>query len=727
MKVLHLVGVLLVSGLVHTATAQLVPPPLTATIANFDDIPLDPNNQLIPFPIVTDHYAPVGLILSGFGQNSGGLFNPSFNPSDVPAISLPNVLYFVSAFPVVTGGLAQSPETLTFYPPVQSVQFDISSLGVDCQGTSIVTAQGFAPGGASLGSTSLEATPTGGTIALTFPSPGAEKVVVTSTHTCGTSGLFLGVEVFSFDNIAFVPVASPASRCAQGIVDAAGKKTKAQQACYGKALQKGLPVDTTCLQKASDAFAKSFTKAQKEGDCLTDADAGTIESTVDTFVAAAVATVTGGAPGPDVCFATKLSAIGKKARNVSKCFSAAAKNGAVADEACAEKAAKSFNTALKHCGTPVQLGPLETLIDQFAIALSRALTVPTTTTTTSTTSTTTTTAPPPLGPHLSFTTTAGTADCTLSPTSDPPLPGPPLSGELDSDTAGTTKITDLGLGCLYIGGGAATVAPSKIPENATTILDSPDSSTLAGSLGTGRADCSKGPAATRHCINNSQVECTSDADCAGIAGGCAFDANCYFGPPIPINGFPSSCVVNTFASDASGTLNLATGDSSVSIQLNSRVFITLGNPTACPICDSGACNYGQNAGNFCTTANGSQTTLDCLPSEGTFVGAIPVNLVPLTTDTVTNTAADGLFCSPQADAGAFGQTAAQAITQHGAAAGDGTDNLPHPATLVSNFCIPATGSLALDNLANLPGPGSLSLPGLAQFTPSSPSGAFLED
>ena len=35
--------------------------------------------------------------------------------------------------------------------------------------------------------------------------------------------------------------------------------------------------------------------------------------------------------------------------------------------------------------------------------------------------------------------------------------------------------------------------------------------------------------------------------------------------------------------------------------------------------------------------------------------------------------------------------------------------------LVSNFCIPPTGSLALDNLANLPGPGSLSLPGNAQF------------
>jgi hypothetical protein len=47
--------------------------------------------------------------------------------------------------------------------------------------------------------------------------------------------------------------------------------------------------------------------------------------------------------------------------------------------------------------------------------------------------------------------------------------------------------------------------------------------------------------------------------------------------------------------------------------------------------------------------------------------------------------------------------------------------LPHASTLVSPFCIPPTGSLGFD----LPGPGSISLPGNAQFT--SPSGAFLTE
>jgi hypothetical protein len=34
---------------------------------------------------------------------------------------------------------------------------------------------------------------------------------------------------------------------------------------------------------------------------------------------------------------------------------------------------------------------------------------------------------------------------------------------------------------------------------------------------------------------------------------------------------------------------------------------------------------------------------------------------------------------------------------------------------VSNFCIPPTGSLALDGIADLPGSGSISLAGNAQF------------
>src|SRR5262249_54224992 len=148
--------------------------------------------------------------------------------------------------------------------------------------------------------------------------------------------------------------------------------------------------------------------------------------------------------------------------------------------------------------------------------------------------------------------------------------------------------------------------------------------------------------------------------------------------------------------------------------------------SACPICDGGACNYGANAGGACTTNSASQTSLDCLPGAGTFVATLAVSLNPLTSSSTTVTAADGNFCPSQAHPGAFGQTTTEAITQNGSPAGDLTDGAPHAGVLVSNFCIPQTGSLSLDGLADLPGPGSLSLPGNAQFF-SSPSGAFLTE
>src|SRR5262249_62242060 len=118
----------------------------------------------------------------------------------------------------------------------------------------------------------------------------------------------------------------------------------------------------------------------------------------------------------------------------------------------------------------------------------------------------------------------------------PPPPPPPSSGQLDSDPTGPTPAA-LGLGCLYIGGGAAPVAPSLIPENATSIFNTTDGINLTASLGTSREDCTTGPQPTQHCVNASGVECTTDADCGNASGGCAFDPTCFFGPPTPVNRF----------------------------------------------------------------------------------------------------------------------------------------------------------------------------------------------
>ena len=348
---------------------------------------------------------------------------------------------------------------------------------------------------------------------------------------------------------------------------------------------------------------------------------------------------------------------------------------------------------------------------------------PTTTTTTS--STTTTTA----FTSLSFTTAVGTTSCGSAGFGTPPAS--PVSGELDSDTACTTKINDLGLGCLYFGGGTATVvAGGKIPDGATSFLDITGPSTLGASAGTSLKNCTLGAGPGKHCINNNSLPaCSSDIDCGGAAGSCGLDANCFFGPPLPIVSPPpfgslTTCVLNAVQSDASGSFNQATGDSTVSLPLSSRVYISGNTASPCPKCLSGACDpswktntntTSPDTGAACTPTGSQLTTTDCRPSLPGFQAPLPVDLTPLTTGTASKTAANGLFCSPQTDAGAFGQTTAQCILETGMPAGDISDGAPHNSNLASVFCIPATGNAAVDGVADLPGPGAIGLNGNAQL------------
>jgi hypothetical protein len=78
-----------------------------------------------------------------------------------------------------------------------------------------------------------------------------------------------------------------------------------------------------------------------------------------------------------------------------------------------------------------------------------------------------------------------------------PPPAAPFSGEIDSDTAGTTTIVDLGLGCLYIGGGGATsVPPSRVVDGSTSVFGVAGTGAivpLVASGGNGPADCTLGP------------------------------------------------------------------------------------------------------------------------------------------------------------------------------------------------------------------------------------------
>ena len=351
------------------------------------------------------------------------------------------------------------------------------------------------------------------------------------------------------------------------------------------------------------------------------------------------------------------------------------------------------------------------------------------TTTTTSGGGTTTTMPGGGGQRLSFTTAVGAASCgNAGLTSPPPAP---LSGMLDSDTGCSSKVADLGLGCLYFGGGNATVvAGGKIPDAATSFLDVSGSGTLAGSAGTGSQNCTLGAGPGKHCANNNSLpSCTADGDCGGAPGSCALDANCYFGPPLPIVSpapFASltTCVLNVVQTTASGTVDPSSGSSSVSLPLSSRVYITGNSASPCPKCVSGQCDASwktatnttsPDTGKSCTAVGAQGTTIECRPSLPGFQAPLPVDLTPLTSGTATKTAADGLFCQGQTTAGAFGQAGAKCITETGTPAGNLSDGQPHPAVLGSVFCIPATGNGAVDGVADLPGPGAIGLNGTAQL------------
>ena len=355
-----------------------------------------------------------------------------------------------------------------------------------------------------------------------------------------------------------------------------------------------------------------------------------------------------------------------------------------------------------------------------ATTTSTASPISTTTTTSSTsttvTSTTLPTCPPPGLPvgSVAFTIDPGTTTC-----GGPGLtPGPaaPFSGEIDDGTG--AKISDLGLGCLYLGGGINGSVPGlTLPDGPTAILDISGINglqlTLSGSNGTGPDTCTRGMGPGKHCANGSpgtgNGACTSDADC-GQSHACVLDANCFFGPPAPVPAGPlSSCAVNAIATDPCGSATL-NGSATLTVGLSSRFYLT-GDPTfPCPRCIAGTCTAGQRAGLSCSGGVGSkQTSRECPPSASQFIGELPIALSPLSTGTSTATDPNGLFCPGQRVPGALGQSAAHTIRQTGSPLLGGPSLFS--TTLAGNFCIPATGTPLIDSAIDLPGPGTISVPG----------------
>jgi hypothetical protein len=294
-----------------------------------------------------------------------------------------------------------------------------------------------------------------------------------------------------------------------------------------------------------------------------------------------------------------------------------------------------------------------------------------------------------------------------------------------------------GLGCssLYIGGGASIQPPSPTPNNAVTIFNI--------------TSCSN-PAAMVLAAATS-TDTGSNRNCSA--------PGCFFGPPLPIpnpgSEATSTCVINTIAAApaAGGTLDATTGATTQTLPLVSSVYVTGGELglTPCPQCKGAPkkCGAGPNGpvhpmgAQPCTTTNAQLTTHDC-PPPGSSLPPFVVDLSPLTTGTASASDPAGDFCGTgtgvitpndgQTTNGAFGcpgggadttkvarcggaAVTTEYIEQNGSAGGNLTLGPPKATTLASVFCIPTSGDFTVDTIANLPGPGAVTLKGTADLVP----------
>jgi hypothetical protein len=318
--------------------------------------------------------------------------------------------------------------------------------------------------------------------------------------------------------------------------------------------------------------------------------------------------------------------------------------------------------------------------------------------------------------EVPFKITQGSTQCGGAGLSNPP-PAAPFSGTIAD--ASSTTIGDLSLGCLYTGAFPGLVVPDGAVSTLSVVGVNllPPSVTLGGSAGHGSADCTLGAGPQHQCVNGSagldgMGTCGVDADCGGhfaAIGSCQLKANCYFGPPIPVpNGTQSACVVNTFRTDLCGSVDLLPPQANLATVLSSRVYFNPIDTEPCPLCVSGTCDGGDNAGQPCTAVGSSQTSIDCPPVSTTFLGALTVVLPSLTTGTSTMSASDGVFCPAQHTPGAFGVPAVRSITEVGLPPGGATNALAM--NLAATFCVPATGT-PIDFFAQLPAAGALSAAG----------------
>ncbi len=115
----------------------------------------------------------------------------------------------------------------------------------------------------------------------------------------------------------------------------------------------------------------------------------------------------------------------------------------------------------------------------------------------------------------------------------------------------------------------------------------------------GKGTCVKGRTATGpHCYLNPQQECDASLvpnDLLHCGGPGDFCVKSYRSPPLPLSAQNVQvCVINVYAEDIVGTLNVNTGSTSLRVREKSITYMPLDNPpsTPCPVC-GGFCNVSK--------------------------------------------------------------------------------------------------------------------------------------
>jgi hypothetical protein len=156
------------------------------------------------------------------------------------------------------------------------------------------------------------------------------------------------------------------------------------------------------------------------------------------------------------------------------------------------------------------------------------------------------------------------------------------------------------------------------------------------------------------CANDNRAICdqpfqVDNNDCGGAV------CNCYLSAPLPLSaGNTPACVVNRFANDVGGTVNIDTGEGEGLTNLRSVVYLGDSIINPCPYCEGditpgdgvrdGTCVVGEDAGQPCdvdaisTTfpaPGGDGHSLDCFPDSGKNVSGTGLQIdLALTTGSV---------------------------------------------------------------------------------------------